>query len=258
MLKSVVLLLVASASGTPIHETLPATSKLIAAEPTVLCNLEYETTFYTDYKEIETQECHTEYENICVTETNTVCVESSITKCDLITETKCHTEYSKKCTDQFKIEREPYIETVCETKYQEECEHRWEGEGNDKVWVPIPETCRQEPYEECTDVAKTKERQVAFPVCEDVPHQVCVDVPKELCINVHKKIPVKASKKIPKQKCLHTHGYKEPGVIHVPVKPLPYTPVAAPVAVPVAVPAVVPHTVHSVVEPKLPSPPISV
>jgi len=282
MLKSVVLLLVASASGTPIHETLPATSKLIAAEPTVLCNLEYETTFYTDYKEIETQECHTEYENICVTETNTVCVESSITKCDLITETKCHTEYSKKCTDQFKIEREPYIETVCETKYQEECEHRWEGEGNDKVWVPIPETCRQEPYEECTDVAKTKERQVAFPVCEDVPHQVCVDVPKEvcheipetkcaqkpyekchdvpkeLCINVHKKIPVKASKKIPKQKCLHTDGYKEPGVIHVPVKPLPYTPVAAPVAVPVAVPAVVPHTVHSVVEPKLPSPPISV
>ena len=39
MLKSVVLLLVASVSGTPIHETLPATSKLIAAKPTVLCNL---------------------------------------------------------------------------------------------------------------------------------------------------------------------------------------------------------------------------
>ena len=108
-----------------------------------------------------------------------------------------------------------------------------------QIWVPIPGTCRQEPYEECTDVAKTKERQVAFPVCEDVPHQVCVDVPKEvcheipetkcaqkpyekchdepreLCINVHKKIPVKASKKIPKQKCLHTDGYTEPGVIHV-------------------------------------------
>ena len=124
---------------------------------------------------------------------------------------------------------------MCETVHSEECEHRWEGEGNDKIWVPIPGTCRQEPYEECVDVAKTKQRQISFPVCSDVPHQVCVDVPKEVCheipekkcaqkpyevcsdvprekcINVHKRIPVNASKKIPKQKCVHTDGYVEPG-----------------------------------------------
>ena len=85
---------------------------------------------------------------------------------------QCHTEYSAQCRDHVKLELEPYIETVCSTQYTEECEHRWEGEGNDKVWVPIPGTCRQEPHEACADVAKTKERQVTYPVCEDVPHQV--------------------------------------------------------------------------------------
>ena len=192
-----------------------------------------------------------------------VCVDSSVTKCDLVTNTVCHTEYSQQCRDHVKLELEPYIETVCETKYQEECEHRWEGEGNEKVgreiliyivsynlcclvsqiWVPIPGTCRQEPYEECADLAKTKERQVTYPVCEDVPHQVCVDVPKEVCheipekkcaekpyekctdvpreecIKVHKKIPVKASKRIPKQKCIHTDGHQEAGPYQViPIK----------------------------------------
>ena len=84
-------------------------------------------------------------------------------------------------------------------------------------------------------MAKTKERQVGYPVCQDIPHQVCVDVPKEVCheipekkcaqkpyevchdkpietcVKVHKKVPVKASKKIPKQKCVHTDGYQETG-----------------------------------------------
>ena len=62
-----------------------------------------------------------------------VCVDSSVTKCDLVTNTVCHTEYSQQCRDHVKLDLEPYIETVCETKYQEECEHRWEGEGNEKV-----------------------------------------------------------------------------------------------------------------------------
>ena len=62
-----------------------------------------------------------------------VCVDSSVTKCDLLTNTVCHTEYSQQCKDHVKLELEPYIETFCETKYQEECEHRWEGEGNEKV-----------------------------------------------------------------------------------------------------------------------------
>ena len=46
---------------------------------------EYSTTFFTDYKEVEVEECHTEYEKLCVTETNVVCVASSVTQCDLVT-----------------------------------------------------------------------------------------------------------------------------------------------------------------------------
>lgn len=243
----------------PVHELSPLTpvvpavpvapsSTIIAPPPSVLCNLEYATTWFTDYKEIETEECHTEYEKVCVTETNVLCVDSTVTKCDTVLETKCHTEHDKVCVDQVKVEVEPYIETVCQTLYSEECDHRWEGEGNDKVWVPIPGTCRQEPYEECADVSKTKERQFSYPVCNDVPRQVCVDVPKEICheipekkcaqkpfevckevprescVNVHKRIPIKASKKIPKQKCVHTDGYVEPGSN-------PVTPSSVPVAV---------------------------
>jgi len=258
-------LAVAVTHSTPLHDS---PSKIIASEPTVLCNLEYSTTWYTDYKEIETEECHTEYDKLCTTEVNVVCVDSSVTKCDLVTNTVCHTEYSQQCRDQAKLELEPYIETVCETKYQEECEHRWEGEGNEKIWVPIPGTCRQEPFEECVDLAKTKERQVTYPVCEDVPHQVCVDVPKEICheipekkcaekpyekcadvpreecINVHKKIPIKVSKKIPKQKCIHTDGHQQAGPYQNPAKPLPFNP--APVAPGPALPAQLPRvTVNS-------------
>ena len=133
-------------ASTPVHQTVQ--SQLLVASPTVLCNLgmmanidsnkqwlclEYATSYYTDYKEVETEECHTEYEKICVTETNVVCVDSSVTKCDLVHDTKCHTEYTQQCADKFKVEVEPYIETVCATLYKEECEHRWEGEGNEKV-----------------------------------------------------------------------------------------------------------------------------
>jgi len=267
-------------ASTPVHQTVQ--SQLLVASPTVLCNLEYATSYYTDYKEVETEECHTEYEKICVTETNVVCVDSSVTKCDLVHDTKCHTEYTQQCADKFKVEVEPYIETVCATLYKEECEHRWEGEGNEKVWVPIPGTCKQEPYEECTDVAKTKERQVAYPVCQDIPHQVCVDVPKEVCheipekkcaqkpyevchdkpietcIKVHKKIPVKASKKIPKQRCVHTDGYQEPGKQLVPT--VPYDPALAPgpVAPGVVVPppAQVPQFVAVPANPAAPSVPL--
>jgi len=29
-----------------------------------------------------------------------------------------------------------------------------------QVWVPIPGTCRNNPYDSCREVSKTKERQV--------------------------------------------------------------------------------------------------
>merc|ERR1712152_82480 len=84
----------------------------------------------------------------------------------------------------YKTEYEPYTETECSTEYKEHCEHRWEGDGNNKVWVPIPGTCKTNPHDQCRDVTKQKARQVAYPVCRDVPEQQCADVPRQACRQV--------------------------------------------------------------------------
>jgi len=233
-------------SPTALHQ-----SELILAEPSVHCRLEYTTTWFTEYKELETEECETEYSSLCVTENNVVCVDSVVTQCDTVVTNKCHTEYNTVCKDQFRPELEPFIETECKVLYKEECDFRWEGEGNDKIWVPIPGTCKEEPYEDCVDVAKTKERQIAYPVCQDVPNQICHDVPSEVCRDipekkcaqkpyevckdipnevchkVHKKTPVRVSKQIPKQLCVHTDGYKE--TLQAPPPVIPYQPHLVPV-----------------------------
>merc|ERR1712154_114850 len=60
------------------------------------------------------------------------------------------------------------------------------------------------------DVTKTKEKQVAYPVCNDVPEQKCVNVPRQQCTTKHKKVPVRISKNIPKKVCDTTgpgYGY---------------------------------------------------
>ena len=140
-------------------------------------------------------------------------------------EKECRTVYKEVCVEQYKTEYEPYTETVCSILYKDDCEYQWQGEGNNKVWVPIPGTCKKNPYDECRDVTKTKERQVAYPVCNqvpeqscrDVPRQVCRDVPDQICKNqplkqcrqvpsqqchaVHKKVPVRVSKTVPKKVC---------------------------------------------------------
>ena len=144
-------------------------------------------------------------------------------------EAHCRTEYITMC----RIEYETYYETECST-YEEDCEHHWQGEGNNKVWVPIPGTCKSNPYDECTDVTKQKARQVAYPVCRDVPEQQCADVPRQACRQVpdqvcqnqaleqcskrpveqchavHKKSPVRVSKRIPKKVCDHGYAAQAP------------------------------------------------
>merc|ERR1739847_66929 len=106
-------------------------------------------------------------------------------------------------------EYEPYTETECTTEYKEDCEFQWEGYGNNKVWAKIPGTCKQNPYDKCQDVRKTKEKQVAYPVCNDVPEQKCVDVPRQHCTTKHKKVPVRISKNIPKKVCDTGYGYSK-------------------------------------------------
>merc|ERR1712151_1316799 len=141
------------------------------------------------------------------------------------TENQCSTVYKNVCVEQYKTEYEPYTETECGTEYKEDCEYQWEGHGHDKVWAPIAGTCKKNPYETCVDVAKTKEKQVAYPVCNDVPEQKCVsvprqecvtvpdqvctnqplqkghDVPRQACHSVHKKVPVRISRQVPKKVC---------------------------------------------------------
>merc|ERR1712008_444481 len=146
-------------------------------------------------------------------------------KCSTVYEKQCQTVYKSVCVEQYKTEYEPYTETECSTQYKDDCEYQWEGYGNDKVWAPIAGTCKKNPYETCKDVSKSKERQVAYPVCNDVPEQKCVSVPRQECVSVpdqictnqplqkcqdvprqncqavHKKVPVRISRQVPKKVC---------------------------------------------------------
>merc|ERR1711887_445419 len=190
----------------------------------IQCRTEYTTLWDTEYKETETEVCNTVYEK------------------------QCNTVYKNVCVEQYKTEYEPYTETECVTEYKEDCEYQWEGHGHDKVWAPIAGTCKTNPYETCKDVVKTKEKQVAYPVCNDVPEQKCVSVPRQECVTVpdqvcinqplqkcqdvprqacqaiHKKVPVRVSRQVPKKVCQDGHP-----VIHnaVPVNNLVPSPVSS-------------------------------
>merc|ERR1712193_299357 len=191
----------------------------------VSCRTEYSVVWDTQYQEKETQECVTNYEKVCRTVNERLCKPTTRQECQTIYEKSCSTVYKSVCVEQYKTEYEPYTETECTTEYREDCEFQWEGYGNNKVWAKIPGTCKQNPYDKCQDVTKTKEKQVAYPVCNDVPEQKCVDVPRQHCRQVpdqvytnqplqqcedvprqqcttkHKKVPVRISKNIPKKVC---------------------------------------------------------
>jgi len=196
----------------------------------VQCRTEYATLWDTEYKETETEVCTTEYEKVCRTETQRLCQPTTRQECNTVYEKQCSTVYKNVCVEQYKTEYEPYTETECVTEYKEDCEYQWEGHGHDKVWAPIAGTCKKNPYETCVDVAKTKEKQVAYPVCNDVPEQKCVSVPRQECVTVpdqvctnqplqkcqdvprqachavHKKVPVRVSRRVPKKVCQDGHS----------------------------------------------------
>merc|ERR1739838_379338 len=202
----------------------------------VQCRTEYTTLWDTEYKETETQVCTTEYEKVCRTETQRLCQPTTRQECNTVYEKQCQTVYKSVCVEQYKTEYEPYTETECSTQYKEDCEYQWEGYGNDKVWAPIAGTCRKNPYDECKDVTKTKEKQVAYPVCSDVPEQKCVDVPRQECVAVpdqictnqplqkcqavHKKVPVRISRQVPKKDCQDGHPVVAPAAPAGPAEPV--------------------------------------
>merc|ERR1712154_521960 len=134
-------------------------------------------------------------------ETQRLCQPTTRQECSTVYEKQCQTVYRNECVEQIKTEYEPYTETECSTEYKEDCEYQWEGHGNDKVWAPIAGTCKNNPYETCSDVTKSKAVQVPYPVCRDIPEQKCEDVPRQECQQIHKKVPNRVSRKVPKKVC---------------------------------------------------------
>jgi len=177
--------------------------------PSISCRTEYTTIWDTKYVETETEVCTTEYDTVCRTEQQRLCQPTTRQVCELKYETQCSTVYKNVCVEQYRTEYEPYTETECSTQYKEDCEYRWEGEGNSKVWAVIPGTCKSNPYKDCRDVEKQKERQVAYPVCQDVPEQQCAQVPREECHQVPDQIctnqPLQKCEQVPRQACQQVH-----------------------------------------------------
>merc|ERR1711910_192886 len=97
----------------------------------VECRTEYTTVWDTQY-----------HEKVCQTVTERLCKATTRQECQTVYEKSCNTVYKSVCVDQYKTEYEPYTETECSTEYKEDCEYQWEGHGNNKVWAPIPGTCK--------------------------------------------------------------------------------------------------------------------
>jgi len=200
-----------------------------AAAP-VSCRTEYSTLWDTVYTETETQVCTTVYVNQCDNLVRKNCVNVPRQECTTVQDRQCSTEYSEVCVDEYRTEYDQYTETECTTEYKEDCEYRWEGAGYEKVWAPIPGTCKSNPFDTCVDVPKQKEKQVAYPVCTNVPQQKCVNVPRQECRTVeeqkcsnepyqrcnqipkqnckteHKKVPTRVSRRVPKKVCDNGSG----------------------------------------------------
>merc|ERR1712130_857280 len=185
----------------------PAPSRQVSSS-SIQCRTEYATIYDTTYQETKTQECVTKYDNVCKTTFERQCQPTTRQECNTVYEKQCKTIYKNVCVDKYRTE------TECSTQYKEDCEYQWEGHGNNKVWAPIPGTCKNNPYDECKDVTKTKAKQVAYPVCNDVPEQLCKDVPRQVCSQVprqecfakHKKVPIRVSKRVPKKVCDEGYG----------------------------------------------------
>ena len=222
----------------------------------VQCGVTYQVVWDTEYVEQPHQTCETVYEQQCHVTSERLCHNTTRQECQLVQDQVCNTVYTKLCTDHYKTVVEPYTETECTTEYRDDCEFHWEVQGGEKVWAVIPGTCKKNPYDECRDVQKTHQKQVAYQVCEDVPEEKCQyvnrqecyqvpdqvcksepitqcsEVPKQICKVHHKRVPVRVSRKVPKKVCnvpgqttvTHTHPVHEFVPAPVPAVPVPAVP----------------------------------
>merc|ERR1712061_780778 len=205
--------------------TAPQPQRTPSSGSSVRCRTEQTTIWDTNYVETQENVCTTIYVNQCQTLYQEKCRPTTRQVCQTINEQKCTTDYKEECHNEFRTEYEPYTETECRTSYKEDCQYHWEGTGNDKKWVPDRSTCKNNPYDHCEDVQKQHERQVAYPVCNQVPvkncvnvpvtncqqvpdqectnepYQKCDQVPQEKCHVEHKKTPHRVSRTVPKKVC---------------------------------------------------------
>merc|ERR1712119_130254 len=166
------LLLVALCSAAP-YEVQSSTSapavgapeKLVEAVRSVHCSVQYVTIWDTKYEEQPFEVCETVYQQLCEVKSQRLCQNTT---------------------------REE-----CVTTYKEDCEFHWDVVGKEKVWAPIPGSCKTNPYDECHDVEKTHSKQVAYPVCHEVPEKKCHYVPEQVC----KSEPFTKCREIPQEVC---------------------------------------------------------
>merc|ERR1712183_609443 len=231
------LLLVALCSAAP-YEVQSSTSapavgapeKLVEAVRSVHCSVQYVTIWDTKYEEQPFEVCETVYQQLCEVKSQRLCQNTTREECFTTYKSKTHSlitgslfiffpfsSFLEVCVDEYKTVLEPYTETECVTTYKEDCEYHWEVVGKEKVWAPIPGSCKTNPYDECHDVEKTHSKQVAYPVCHEVPEKKCYyvpeqvcksepftkcrEIPQEVCRLQHKRVPVRISKSIPKKVC---------------------------------------------------------
>merc|ERR1712179_789587 len=193
----------------PQYGTIGGQSEPQRAPASVRCRTEQATIWDTTYVETQENICTTVYVNQCQTLYERLCRPTTREVCETTNEQQCTTNYKEECHEQFRTEYEPYTETECSTSYKEDCQYHWEGTGNDKKWVPDRSTCKNNPYEHCQDVEKQHERQVAYPVCNQVPVKNCINVPVTNCQQVPdqecRNEPYKKCDKVPQEKCRVEH-----------------------------------------------------
>merc|ERR1712117_96875 len=222
-------------------------------QSSIQCSVTYAVIWDTEYVEEPVQTCETVFESKCHVTSQRLCQNTTREECHLVQDKVCNTVYQEVCRDEYKTVLEPYTETECVTLYKEDCEYHWEIVGQEKVWAPIPGSCKKNPYDECHDVEKTHSKQVAYPVCRDVPEQKCHyvpdqvcksepitkcrEVPKEICRLQHKRVPVRISKSIPKKVCdtagSHQDFFPVPAVPAQGLVPAPVLPVQTTTLAPV-------------------------
>jgi len=171
----------------------------------VQCRTENQVVWDTKYVETETQNCITVTVPKCSTQYRNQCSPVTKQECQTVYRDQCNTQYEQKCSTQYREEVEYYTETECNTDYKEDCEYQWEGTGNNKVWAPIPGSCRNNAYDKCGDVQKQKLRQVPYDDCQSVPKKVCNKVPEKQCRQVTsqdcRKVPYQDCQDVPQQQC---------------------------------------------------------